>query len=201
MALVKSVAGQVRESRVEAIANAVVSYSTRQEYVREIARLWQEAQEKFLIIGRYLLQAKETLPHGEFEVMVSTELPFGVAVARQLRAVAEAIDSGILPADRLPANYTSIYLLTTLSDQERAEAERQNLIRPDVRRQEIQAFKRTLRTHVLSRLPIRHRLAEERARLLAERERIESRLREIDAAMNNSDAALDLPPDEYQRID
>src|SRR3954451_16848228 len=62
--------------RMEDIINAVVPQADVEGYVREINRLWNEARDKFLAIGEYLIQAKETLSHGEYEKMIETRLPF-----------------------------------------------------------------------------------------------------------------------------
>ena len=51
----------VEDPRIEKIANALLVLHTQQEYVDEISTLWQSAQEKFLTIGRYLIQARDTL--------------------------------------------------------------------------------------------------------------------------------------------
>ena len=61
---------------MEGIVNAIVPQADVEGYVREINRLWSEARDKFLAIGEYLVQAKETLPHGEYEKMIESRLPF-----------------------------------------------------------------------------------------------------------------------------
>src|SRR3954447_10280713 len=128
----------VEDPRIEKIANALLVLHTQQEYVDEISTLWQSAQEKFLTIGRYLIQARDTLHHGEFQAMVESRLPFGVQVA-------EAIDSGRLPSGQMPGSYATIYQLTTLKPDELDLARQRNLLRPDVKRTEVAAFKRELR--------------------------------------------------------
>ena len=64
-------------TRHRILSNTVRDCDSAQEFVAEIEKLWGEAQEKFLTIGRYLVQAKVRLRHGEFEQMVATQLPFG----------------------------------------------------------------------------------------------------------------------------
>jgi hypothetical protein len=169
-----------RRVAVEETGATVATPTTRREFVEEISRLWNEAHDKFLAIGRYLIQAKQALPHGQYQPMIQRDLPFTPATARMIVTATQAIDSRRLPADRVPSSYSTVYLLTTLSDEERDEAERQGLIRPDVRRQEILAFKRDL---AASSVDEGERLCVERERLQAEQKRILERLEQIEAAI------------------
>jgi hypothetical protein len=182
MALKFSDKGGVHDRRADAASNAVVPLRERKEFVREITRLCGEVQDKFLSIGRYLNMAKATLPHGEYEAMIANELPIGASAARQLRTVAQAIDGGLLPAERLPSSYSIIYLLATLPEGDRAEADRSGLIRPDVRRSEVIAFKR----RAVGQGSASHDA------LRRERERLLIRLREIDAELGS--AVIDIEP-------
>ena len=52
--------------RKAAIITAEVALATKDDYIREITSLWNDARQRFLLIGRYLNRAKEQLPHGEF---------------------------------------------------------------------------------------------------------------------------------------
>jgi len=135
-----------RDDRTAALDAAVVVLEDREQYVAEIGRLWKRAQETFLTIGRYLVQAAERLEHGEYQVMVETELPFGYDVSYKLRRVAEAIDGRRLLLEEVPPNYTTIFQLASLSDEQlaAARATQPPVIRPDVRREEIVEFKRRL---------------------------------------------------------
>jgi hypothetical protein len=169
-----------RRVAVEETGTAVATPTTRPEFVAEISRLWNEAHDKFLAIGRYLIQAKQALPHGDYQPMIQRDLPFTPATARMIVTATQAIDSGRLPVDRVPHCYSTVYLLTTLSDEERTAAEQQGLIRPDVRRQEIVSFKRDLAT---SSIDEGERLCIERERLQAEQRRIVERLAQIEAAI------------------
>lgn len=171
--------------RAEAFADAVVPYNRREDYVAEIACLWEKAQKSFVLIGRYLEAAKEKLPHGEFEEMISRELPFNRRVAHMLRVAAKALTSGRLPADRLPPNYSIIYALSTFDDAMLRVAEERGLIRRDVRRAEIEHFKRELgvggHDGLVELRRARDRLLTKRAEIEAELARIEERLRDAAA--------------------
>ena len=82
--------------RKAAIITAEVALATKDDYIREITSLWNDARQRFLLIGRYLNRAKEQLPHGEFQAMLRAELPFSEQVAFQMRSVVAAIDEGPL---------------------------------------------------------------------------------------------------------
>jgi hypothetical protein len=179
MAITPAKRGAVRDTRIELFENTAITLTRRQDFISEIGKLWLDAQNKFVLIGRYLIQAKEILPHGEFEAMIERELPFGRAVAHQLRTVAEVIDAGRLPVERLPANYSTVYQITTLNDDERQAALDAGVIRPDVTRAEVIAFKKTTRQaeSTLDRAALLRR----RAKLAAEIEHIDAQLAEMNS--------------------
>lgn len=129
-------------TQVDVVRTAVVHLKHPEQFVREISKLWREAQHSFLAIGRYLVQAKESLPHGSYQTMVDESLPFGRQVAYEFRMVAEAVDGGRLPEPKLPHSSSVAYQLATLKADELAEASKAGLIRPDLRRPEIIAWKR-----------------------------------------------------------
>jgi hypothetical protein len=130
------------DGRIEVLTNAVVIYDRREDFAREISTLWQRAQTTFLTIGQYLNLAKQRLPHGEFNAMIERDLPFSPRTAFQIRAATLAVQSGRLPMDTLPSNYTTIYYISTLPDHALEQAKQSGLLRPDVRRSEVIAFKK-----------------------------------------------------------
>ena len=184
-------------ARAEGILNAIVPQNDVDGYVREIGRLWLEAKSKFMAIGEYLMQAKQVLPHGEYEFMIRTRLPFNTSAAHKMRAVAEAVQDGRILKDKLPNSYATAYELTLLDDKELRIAEARSLIRPDVLLREIQALRAELRAPVG---------AQKRAALLRERERIHravegmrARLTEIEAQLRaeRGEAAAPILIDSY----
>src|SRR3954466_1800952 len=108
------------------------SRSKAAEYVSEISRLWSRAQGAFLEIGRLLIRAKDTLPHGEYVAAVEAELPFSARTAYQLREAARWAIGGTVPMEHLPSSYSTIYLLSTLELRLLKEAEEDGLIRPEL---------------------------------------------------------------------
>ncbi|MBP2230138.1 sulfite reductase beta subunit-like hemoprotein [Azospirillum agricola] len=171
------------DERIERMAEAPLDLIRREEFVHEIATLWRSAQERFLLIGRYLVQARSRLPHGEFQAMVENELPFGYQVAYQLRMVAEAVDSGRLPGTKLPPSYATVYQLATLTTEQLRLADQRNLIRPDVTRPEIVRFKRDLRQAGVMAAAGLPEAPGRREALLAERERLRARLAAVEAEL------------------
>jgi hypothetical protein len=131
------------DERVLELERVVQNLGSREEYAGEITRLWGQAQEKFILIGKYLMQAKIRLPHGEYEDMIARDLPFGKKAAHMIRAAAEAIESGRLHANEVPPNYSVVYALATLTDDQLTLARSQGLINPKVTRPKIFAFKRS----------------------------------------------------------
>lgn len=179
------------DTRIALIEDALVPYERREDFVRELSKLWADAQKKFLQIGRYLICAKAALPHGEFEAMIERELPFGRAVAHKLRAVAEAIDGGKVPVDLLPrqGGYSVIYEVVALPDDARQQAIELGVIRPDMRRADLVEFKRKLRsvpalpppTEIINHAPILSE--EERVALESQRNRLLNELAIIEAKL------------------
>lgn len=142
---------------------------TSEDFTEAIARLWTAANESFVAIGRMLNEAKEKLPRGEFMAMTAARLPFSHGVANKLMSVAKAIDEGVLPVERLPPSYSTVYEFLSLTPPEREQAEAEGLIRPDVPRQEVLDFKKRIRKSNADRI----------AELKAEKDRLWTRILKI----------------------
>jgi hypothetical protein len=165
----------------------------KQAYIAELTRLWGEAKDRFLTIGRYLVQAKFKLPHGSFEAMVAADLPFGKTVAWQLRTIAEEVDRGRVVEHELPTSYATALKIVKMDDATLAKARQQSpsLIRVDVTRQEVSRFLRRLSEEAQISKPRAEVLAERRTvlrrrlrSLLEEQRNIECELTEVEAELN-----------------
>lgn len=167
------------DARVQALQLSKVEPRQAHEYVAEIARLWSRAQGAFLEIGRLLLQAKERLPHGQYVTTVEAELPFSSRTAYQLREAARWAMGGAVPPERLPGSYSTIYLLSTLKQPLLLEAEREGLIRPELKRAELIAWRRRRVGRADAHSELRDRLTQ----LRRERLRIEAEMRLIEAEL------------------
>jgi len=161
--------------RWSGVENTVISIGNPDDLVDEISKLWSEAQAKFIAIGRYLVRAKQ-LFEGSFDDAIVSRLPFGRIVAYQLRMVAEAVDTNKLPEDCLPRSYATAYKLISLAPTDYEEARRRGLLRPDITRPEVEAFKASLKAERVGRLSERDALAAERVAIMAEMARAQERL-------------------------
>lgn len=178
-----------QSERMQSVAIAATELDTREEYVREIGRLWSQAQERFIEIGNYLIFAKRKLTkHGEYERMISEELPFQRSVAHALKAVAEAVRDGRLHKQELPNSYSTAYLLVTLDDTGIQEAREMGLVKREVRRAQVAEFCRQYRQRDMAPTPEHTRLMKERDVLLAQRRRIDERLGQIERSLQRTSA-------------
>jgi hypothetical protein len=173
------------DARVQALQIAKTEPRLPQDYVSEISRLWSRAQGAFLEIGRLLIRAKEMLPHGEYVASVEAELPFSSRTAYQLREAARWALGGPIPMERLPGSYSTIYLLSTLEPPVLDAAEKDGLIRPELKRAELIEWRRRrgrgqdVQGELRAKL---ERLRRERMRIDEEMRRLEQELAEGDEA-------------------
>lgn len=156
---------------------------TVEEFADVIGTLFREAEERFVLIGSFLERAKATLPHGEFQGLIASRLPFGPRAAQMMMAAAKAIQSGILPQELAPPSYSIVYQITTLTESERQQAMAEGVIRPDMRRQDIDTFKKRVRSS--------QGYESDSRRASLERER--DRLRRLLEAVERELAALESP--------
>lgn len=169
------------DARIQALQTARTEPQRAEDFVAEIARLWSRAQGAFLEIGRLLIRAKETLPHGEYTSAVEAELPFSARTAYQLREAARWAMGGAVPAERLPGSYSTIYLLSTFDSPTLREAERDGLIRPELKRAELIEWRRMRVQEQDSRVALQARLD----RLRRERARIDEEMRRVKAQLGD----------------
>jgi hypothetical protein len=173
--------GDARVLALEAIRNEP---QAAEDYVATISHLWRQAQGTFLEIGKLLIRAKDTLAHGEYTEAVEARLPFSGRTAYQLREAARwAMEMDRLQAislTQLPGAYSTIYLLSTLDRASLERAKHDGLIRPDLRRAELVAWRRKRMGE-----PVRTRadLEARREKLRRDRDRLEAELREIEKAL------------------
>ena len=153
-------------SQTGVLRRAIVAFASVDDYVREIETLWGEAAETFLLIGRWLNKAKETLAHGEYQRMVEERLPFDRSRAYQLRQVALMVDRGRVAEPDLPRSSGTAFLFASLDNEALTKAKQEGVLRPDVRRQDVIEWKRRI-------LGAPQNEAERRKRLAALQTRIE----------------------------
>jgi hypothetical protein len=157
----------------------------------EVRHHWATARDAFLSIGRTLRLLEERLTSQEFfRLRRRSErlFPFSDSVATQLRRIAQAVDSGRIPETACPGSYFNAYQLALLPDHHLQQAINRNLVRPDVTRTEILAFRAELKIGdqpSTNRVDIqqiereRLKLIERRRALVMELVGIRRRLREL----------------------
>jgi hypothetical protein len=158
------------DERIDALETVERTLASRTEFTSAIEQAWAGATRRYILIGRYLIQAKVALPHGEYEAMLESDLPFNRSTAFKLRKVTEALDAGGIADKELPPNYTLLYEVSTLTKRELAEARARKLIRQDVTRREISEFKAEMR---VPRLPAPNR---DRAALVRKRDTLREKI-------------------------
>ena len=171
------VAHLARDHRGLNILDAHVSCEGKADFVREIARLSSDISSRYIEIGRYLIEAKDKLEHGEFGTMIEAELPFGARQAQRLMIVAEAVDAGVFPRERLPPSHSTVYELVSLKPEERERAIAEGVVKPEVTREAVIAFRQRIRG---SRQP----------RPLTSRGAISTRIRKLEAQREGIDAEI-----------
>ena len=152
---------------------------------------WASARTAFLEIGRALNDLGRHL-HTKAERDRLTAgfgrlFPLSDSLASQFRRIAEAVDSGRIPAEQCPAAYSVAYQLALLPDEALRAARQRGLVSPSTTRARILEFRREL---AAPKPPIREeeQLLEARKRALAELLRIRKRLAELKNIARSSGA-------------
>ena len=110
-------------------------------WAAHISEAWKSSVEGIIETGRRIARAKEFLEHGQFGHMVRAELPFGQNMAEKLMVIAASPRISSI-SKKLPANWTTIYELVTVSDAV-FEAIKED-IKPDMKGKDIALVKRSL---------------------------------------------------------
>lgn len=169
------------DARVQALRNVTETPRVPEDYVEAIGQLWNKAQTTFLEIGRLLIRAKETLPHGQYTAAVEERLPFSSRTAYQLREAARWTMEREDVIDRLPSSYSTIYLLSTLDSPTYEAAKSDGIVRPELKRAELIAWRKGRVGEQRDRRTLRAR----REHLLRERARIEEELQRIEGELGS----------------
>jgi hypothetical protein len=107
-------------------------------WAEKINGAWKRSIAEVFQVGVLLLQAKEAVPHGDFEDLIKTKLEFSPATARKLMAV--AADERIAKRAQgaiLPEHWTTLYELTKLDDAQFEQALKDGTINPDMERKDV----------------------------------------------------------------
>ena len=99
---------------------------------------WRRSVEGILEAGAVLIEAKKALPHGKFQSMVESELPFSSHTAQRLMTIArDPRLSNPAHALLLPPSWMTIFALSRLSDAEFASAIANGKINPGMERSQV----------------------------------------------------------------
>jgi hypothetical protein len=170
-------------SRAEDFAVTILPLNRPEDYVREIDKLWAEAQKRFLTIGRYLRHAIQA-NKGEFESKILPQLPFGRAVAYQLREVAEAVESRRFKEGELPRSYSAAYYLTLIPEKQISLARSRGLVRPQAARSEIMRFLKELAPANTSESKRQELLIKRREQIVKQIAKLREEMAEIDQELS-----------------
>lgn len=156
----------------------------------EIQAAWGTAAKGFVMVGRRLLELDEQLVTAAERVALKLGcerlFPFSEPIASQLRAVARAVDAGVLTLESCPASYSAAYQITLLKPPLLDEARREGLIAPRTTRATLIAFRKRherptdTQVDVAALTAEQHRIGAQLARLERQRRALEARSAEID---------------------
>lgn len=104
----------------------------------QIRDAWNKTRDGIIRVGQLLIEAKDSLPHGEFGQMIDKELPFGSHTAQRLMTIAR--DQRLLNAAHgavLPNSWRTLYELSRLDDDTFQEALSGGKIHADMERKDV----------------------------------------------------------------
>jgi hypothetical protein len=119
----------------------------------QVAEAWGNAKAAYLECGRALLAVDNVLDGAERDALrrgFGRLFPFSETVASQFRQIAKAVDSGRIPLESCPGSYSTAYQLALLTPVQLEIARTRGLVREDVSRHMVLAFRREVRSVVRS---------------------------------------------------
>ena len=118
-----------------------VSELTADDWARKINGAWGKCAYAVFELGELLRDAKGTLPHGQFERMVSSKLPFSMRTAQRLMAISRC-EYLREHRDRLPPCWGTLNTLTKLAQPAFYEALQAGKINTDMTRRDAERLVR-----------------------------------------------------------
>ncbi len=118
------------------------------EAVQVAQDAFNKIAENYLAICTSLFQLSTRLTPREFAMLranAESLFPFSKAQASMFRKIGEAVADSRLDPAQVPRDWTTAYQLATLTEAEFALAQQRGLVRRDVVRREIDAFRREVR--------------------------------------------------------
>jgi len=114
----------------------------REKWAKRIAAAWQKQVPSIFEVGALLESAKAELKHGEWIALVKSELPFGRNTAQKLMKIAtcDYLRDGE-HVHHLPANWGTLYQLTTLTEKQFDLGIKSGAIHPKMQRKDVKAMR------------------------------------------------------------
>ena len=111
---------------------------TRQQHAELITKAWGEQLSNIFETGLRLETAKAELGKGQWIPMVKEDLPFNRQTADKLIKIGECENlRNVSPGRHLPVNWTILYELTKLSDEQFAEGIKSGAINSKMHRKDV----------------------------------------------------------------
>ncbi len=111
---------------------------SRKQWAEKITQRYQDSVRAILDVGRYLIQAKAELEHGEFGLMIAEDLPFSRPTAFRFMAIAQnPVLSNDAHGQHLPTSWGTLYELSKVPSAVLEEALTIGQITPDFQRKDV----------------------------------------------------------------
>ena len=168
----------LRDRAKAALAGTSIDEASFEEVVSALQRLSRDLdgiKARMIEAGRQLLRITRAAGASGYRALFRAGLvPISEATASKLRRVAEAVETGKIPVDRLPAAIRTAYYATTLPPEAIGRLIDADVLRPEVTVREIDRFLSLRRDDTVGELTI-----VERRRLMLRLESLEKKVREL----------------------
>jgi hypothetical protein len=171
----------LRARAAEVLAGMPVDLDAVARALRGLNRVADELRAGMIEVGREVERLRVAAGEGGYRALFRAGLvPFNEATASQLRAVAAAVDGGLIPAERMPRRLLPAYRASRLTPEVAGRLIEAGVLRPEATAREIVTATQPSRLSYAVSAPLtraERRLLERRAsRLREELSRIEERL-------------------------
>lgn len=167
-----------------------IKFLPQENFEDSINRLLGEAHERYRLVGERLLEWREATPHGEFMRLITDRIEAGALnlpnyqAANRFMVIAEAIRDGRVAEEALPKEDGTAYLIASLRPDEISVAREEGLVRPTVKKAELTAFRKRLRSPTLPAPSVEvAEIEAELKQVIAEESRLARRRRQLEEAL------------------
>lgn len=116
----------------------LITPRSRKEWAQRIAFLHTKTVSAIIAVGRALIEAKASLPIGEFGNMPKRDLPFSERTAqRYMQIASNPVLCDPSHVSHLPPSYSTLALLASWPEDELRDALERGVIHPDIERAEV----------------------------------------------------------------